>query len=323
MPLRAFLYDAEGKDKEISLTKPFAESLNENQLLWVDLDSPTEEELHQVTGLFTLPCDVLDNLMQTTRRPRLDNYGKVFVVNLDVVEWEESKIVATRLDLVVAESYVITVHREPVHLLESFERRVKADTSLGQLYGPALLAIFLDWHLAQYFRTLERLESTVDGLDERALRLRNDQDILEELVALRHLVGAIRRFLTPHREIYAALPRPDFLLFSHKAELSNHFALLHDRLEIAIEAIEKVRDLIVGSFEIYTTQVARRTNDVVKLLTIVTVAIVPINAVAGILGMNFRARWFDTGEVGFGISVFLMLTLSAGIIGAARLRRWI
>ncbi|MGL1451724.1 CorA family divalent cation transporter, partial [Vibrio parahaemolyticus] len=73
----------------------------------------------------------------------------------------------------------------------------------------AFLAALLDWHITGYFRVLERLEEDIDRLDDRAIHPREEHDFLAQLNMLRKRVALIRKVLTPHREIYAALVRPD------------------------------------------------------------------------------------------------------------------
>jgi Mg2+ and Co2+ transporter CorA len=95
---------------------------------------------------------------------------------------------------------VLTVHRQPVPLLESFDRRLKGDSDLGELDARAFLATLLDSDITSYFRLIEELDAEVDRIDAHALRPRHDRDLLAEMAALRQRVAFVRRTLTPHWE---------------------------------------------------------------------------------------------------------------------------
>jgi magnesium/cobalt transport protein CorA len=321
MSVRAYLYDAEGKDREVPLDEATA-NLSVKQLLRVDLTAFGESEVRRVAVKLGLPREAAENLLEPTRRPRLDNYGEFFQLVIDAIQDDGKGFRTEELDFVVGPNVVVTAHREPIDFLESFDRRVRGDTRMGQLDAPAFLAALLDWHITNYFRAVENLEAEVDRLDERALNSREDRDLLPELVRLRQRVASIRRALTPHREVYSALVRPDLTPVA-ESNSAAHFGILHDRLERAIEAAENARELLVGSFAIHTTQVAQRTNDIVKALTLISLVLLPMSTLAGIMGMNMKARIFESGDPGFWGVVALMALGALGTLLFARRRRWI
>ena len=90
-----------------------------------------------------------------------------------------------------------------------------------------------------------------------------------------------------------------------------------------LRAAENARDLVLGSFDLYMTGTARKTNDAVQVLTIVTVSLGIVGAVAGVLGTNFTVGFFKAGEVGFVLMLLGMLLLIALVLIVARRRRWI
>jgi Mg2+ and Co2+ transporter CorA len=86
--------------------------------------------------------------------------------------------------------------------------------------------------------------------------------------------------------------------------------------------VEKTRELLVGSFDIYLGRAAQRSNDVMKTLTLVSAIALPGIVLAGIMGMNFKLPFFeDAGN--FWLVIGAMLTFAAAILALARWRRWI
>ncbi|HLV81472.1 MAG TPA: magnesium transporter CorA family protein [Chthonomonadaceae bacterium] len=322
MPISACLYDAEGEDRTVPLDAQMIHNLRESQLLWIDLEAFNEGEARQVGALLGLKRESIYDLLQPIRRPRLDNYGAYFQLSLDAIHESGPRYGVAELDFIVGENYVVTAHREPVAFLKSFDRRVKGDSQLGQLGAPSFLAALLDWHVTSYFRVVEALEAKIDRLDELALHPHSDGNLLDDLIVLRRQVAQVRRTLTPHREVYAALARPDFLVLS-SSESAGHFRALNDRLERAVDTVENARDLLVGSFEMFTTRTALRTNEVMKTLTLFSVVLLPAGVIVAIMGMTFRSPVYEMGALGFWAMLALIVLIGLLTVTFARRRRWI
>lgn len=322
MAIRALLYDAARIDREVTLEPRLLSSLGASQLLWVDVTGGDPDEIRQVAGLLNLTSETLYSLLQPSHRPRLDNYGEYIQFNVESVEEGAAGYRVIDIQFVVRQNLVLTSHPEPAQFLESFHERVRADTDLGQLDAAALVAGLLDWHITGYFRILERLEAAVDRIDAHALRPYHTRDLLTDLSRLRHEVAYVRRRLTPHREVYGALLRPDTRVTS---STGTHGAMvgLHDRLERAIEAAENARELLVGSFEIFTTQTTLRTNEAIKVLTLISAMLLPATFLVSAAYLLLRTPVYGLGPGAFWILVALILIIGALTLLVARVRRWI
>ena len=322
MRLKAFLYDAEGEDHAVPLTQELVGALNDKQLLWIDVLDVQRGDLQPLALMFSWHPDSLYSILQTGRRPRLDHYGNYFQANVDAIHEENGKYRIAALHCIIGKNYILTVHQEDIGLLESFDNRIRDDSFLGHLAAAEFFASLLDWHLTDYFRTVDQLEIEVDRMDERALRLHSDDALLSEMVGMRRRISRVRRSLTPHREVFSALTRPEILMVAGEQSLP-HFRVLNDRLERAIDAVENARELLIGSFDLYMTQTTRRTNEVVKTLTLFSVVMLPAGVVASLMGMNFQVSLFNTGWQGFlGVLAFIG-TLALCTLLTARWKRWI
>jgi magnesium transporter len=228
------------------------------------------------------------------------------------------------MDLLAGPNWVISVHHQKADFLDPFRQQLSGDRELGRIEAPSFLAALLDWQLGTYFKLVDELERGVDVLDERALRGgdREDRtDLLVEMVQLRHRTGRIRRTIAPQREVFAALARPGFEVLA-TSESAAHFRALQARVERAIDAIENARELLIGSFDLYMTQTAQRTNDVMRVLTIVNVILLPAVVLAGIMGMNFKVAFFENTNL-FWIVIAAMVVIAAGSLVVARWRQWL
>jgi magnesium transporter len=223
------------------------------------------------------------------------------------------------LDVVAGHDWVVTVHDEPLEALHRLDAVTEGETRFGAMDAAGLMAAIADEVIAGYFSLVEGIEREIDELDERALRRRPKNDILFQIVALRRRIGLIRRTLTPHRIAFAALARPEMELHD---ELGRPWPGLTDRLERAVEAVENLRDLLLGTFDIHMGRAAQDANDVMKVLTLLSAVLLPAIVLAGVMGMNFKLPFFDDPD-NFWVVMAAMVVLAIAIVLAARWRRWI
>jgi LPXTG-motif cell wall-anchored protein len=105
--------------------------------------------------------------------------------------------------------------------------------------------------------------------------------------------------------------------------MSEAFSALPGRFDRAVDEVEHTRDLIIGSFELFTSRSAQQTNDLVRALTFFTVIIGTTAAVAGLFGMNFDPPFFQTGSIGFFAVTLGLLALALAALYVGKRRRWI
>jgi magnesium transporter len=328
--LRILLLDADGHDRELSEDEFDRESLSEQRLVWVDMPSGTEDRDvardRAFLGQLGTPDGALDALLEAVGRPRLFEYGDVMRLEVTGLtqrgdeSLEESQPVAVLC--VVGPNWLVTVHDAPVAFLEEFRERVEGGSDLGNLDAVAFLATLLQWQLTSYDEEIRRVVARLDELEDQALRDEASQrETLEQLVSLRRRISRLRALLAPHEPVFAQLARPEFDRLS-TSESAEAFRTLADRASASIATVEAAREMLLGAFEILMTRTAQKTNDVVKLLTILTVMLLPSTLIAGILGMNFHPTFFNTAWL-FWVALGLMImTMTVTLITIWR-RGWL
>jgi magnesium transporter len=330
-----YLYDAQGHDREVAVDAALLGQLHDQALLWIDLEGRGEADIRALAELLQLDRTSVCDLLEPRATPRLDNYGAYIQFSLFVSPEairsapEAPPEPATsgapqlsRLDFLVGDKWVLTVRDADLQFLRAFRGQDKAETEIGALSAWALAASLLDWHLESFFAEVSRIELVVDRLDEQVLAEPSSERLLGRILMIRRRISRLRRLLVAQRPVFYGLSRPDLTQVAEDAA-AGHFQMLASRFERAVDEVEHTRDLVVGSFELFTSRSSQQTNDLVKALTFFTVIIGCAAAVAGVFGMNFDPPFFKSGATGFfavtgGLAV---LALGAWIVG--RRRRWI
>jgi magnesium transporter len=319
LTIRAIHYDATGEDREVDLADAATVPTDDDRLLWIDIVGRDQAELERAAAAVGLEGEGLRRISRGERRARILRLANHVVLSLGAVDPGDDDAVRREIDIVIGANHVITVHEEPLVVIDVFRKETRNEPDLGKLDATSFAAGLIDAVLTAYFRQIETIERDIDALDEMAVRARRDQPFLGAVVTLRRRIARLRRALAPNREALLPLERPDFGL---RDELGEVWPGIVQRLERAIDGLENARELLVGSFDLYLGRASQRTNDVMKVLTLISAIVLPGIVLAGIMGMNFKLSFFD--EPGnFYVVVAAMAGFAGLILAIARWREWI
>lgn len=319
MTLHARLYDARGEDGDVELTREEVRRIEDRHLLWIDVDERTDEDLRSLVEALELEPRLARQLSSDRGRARLLRFPDRILITLGALEREGDEVGRRELDVLVGRNLVVTVHDGPLTAIEDFKDQLKDESGLGQLQAGAFMTGLVDAVLGGYFREIELIEREIEALDQVALRSAGRSGFLSAVVALRQRIAIVRRALTPNREALSPIVRPDFEVH---ADLVRAWPGTMDRLERAIDAVDRARELLVGSFDIYLGRSAQRSNDVMKILTTLSAIALPAIVLAGIMGMNFQMPFFEQIN-NFFVVIAAMVLFAVGIVAFSRWRRWI
>ena len=296
----AYFYDAEGADREVE---------------------PSDgEALQSVAKVLALSDEAMHLIVGGGERNQLDSFEDHFQFSLPVAPGSTGQ--SERVDYLVAKRWLLTVRDGDLAYFDDFHAKDRGESLSGRLTPAALAASLLGWHLEAYRTDISTVEKLIDRIDEQVLAEREHRPPLAALAKLRLRVSVLRSRLGEHRPIIHGMLRSDF---AHVAGFphAEYFLILERRFERTEDLVDRAREIIVGSFELYATRTAQDTNQLVKMLTLVTVVIGLAGAIAGIFGMNFDTPIPKTGLIGFYAAVGSMVVLSVSAFALAVWRKWL
>lgn len=318
MTINALLSRGDGSDESLDLAAWDGREIADDELLWIDLSEPSDEEIGRVAAVLGLEPETSDVLRSAAGEPSVAVHGDAVEV---MVRAPGPKLSGRAVDLqvLVGSGWVVTNHQHDIPFLREHREKIQDQREVGMLSSVEFLAGLLEWHVDVFLRAAEQLELEVEKLDDAALR--TERDLVHRLVAMRRRIAHVRRILTPHREVYAELTRPEFLPQLDERE-AHALAGAERRLERAVDAIANAREMLIGTFDVHMTRTAQRTNDIMKVLTLASVILLPSVVLAGVMGMNFRVPFFEEPNL-FWVVVGIMAVLGVGTVVAARWRGWL
>lgn len=318
--VRAWLFNADGRDQRVDPHALRLRELSPRQLAWIDAslaDVDAIRGLLEQLDLASLPVATLG----PEEDPTLCPWENWFVAHAVAVVPDIDPPRGEPWWLVVGPNAVLTLHHAPLPFLAALFDRDDPDSQLGVLSADSFAASLLDRMLTAYFDAIDTLEDEVDEFEVALLvpHLRGSK--LPALRKLRLTVSTLRRMLASHRDLFDALSRPDFRPDQQDAA-NGHFVAVSARYERAVDAVENARSLLIGAFELLSARQSQQTNESMRVLTFVTVLLGSLAVIAGVLGMNFDAALFHTGSRGLWVAVGGMALIVAGAMLWARARGW-
>jgi Mg2+ and Co2+ transporter CorA len=317
----ARLYDAEGVSRAVPLEELAALRVSDEQMLWIDLEGADPHLLGDVWRDCGLPGPARAFVMEGTS-PEVGQQGEYFWVRCVAVgdTREGHTMSGCVLHCVAGPNRVVSIHRQAIPFIAALREQRNGDVPIGGLSSESFVATLLDRQLGTYFEAVSDYERAIERLEVGILASRAHGS-LPELQRLRRWASRMRRMLAPHRSVFGVMSRPDFRP-SEGRSADRHFVALDTRFERAMDMVENARELVLGSFELFSSQTALITNDTMRVLTFVTVITGLLATVVGALGMNFDASFFKTQDAGFWWAVGCLAFLTAVALVLGRWRRW-
>jgi magnesium transporter len=322
--IRVRQFDADRHDQSLELDEALGAQPTERQLLWIDIaEEIATEQAQRLAEAFKLDPSTLRALETPGDVPHLGVHGSYLHIRVAVEPNDREPDETPWLDIVGGGNVVITSHRKPIQLLDDMDDRIQADTSFGLLDASTFIASLLGAAVTTYFTAVDAIEDDVDVLDAKSLRDDGRHQLLDDLVVVRRRIARLRRVLTDHRQLFASLAGAELAHLTDNPDSAAAFKSVSERFDSAIGAVEDSREVLIGSFDVYMTRTAQRTNDIMKVLALATVVLLPGSVVAGLLGMNVIVPLPDDNPMSFWIVVTGVAIFAVSILLIARARRWL
>jgi magnesium transporter len=263
----------------------------------------------------------IDDTRNQMQRPKVEEYEDHLFVILNPVSSDSEKQVSFReLDVFVGKNYVVTVHRSSESVIDEVRKRVGNPIEVANVSAGYLLYVLVDIVVNSYFPILDGVGEDIDEL-ESVILAKPSREALNNLFKLRKNLLELRRVVGPQRDMFNVLTRRD-LPFVDQRLLQYYLRDVYDHLLRITDMVDTYRDALTSTVDLYMSAVSNRLNQIVNRLTVITIVIGMLGAVAGFYGMNFTHTWppfsepwsilFALGLMAFMTGLFLVIFRKTG-----------
>jgi magnesium transporter len=328
LPPGTLIYTGDKTDKEFEITTVIYSEQEYNETVskffkecpvisqdaatvtWINVNGlHNTRNLEELGACFHLHPLVLEDILNTDHRPKLDDYGDYLFIVLKLLQVQEGsgEIVAEQVCLVVGNNYVISLHENDQDVFGVIRERLKAGKGRLRRSGADYLAYTLvDLIVDQYFVILEDLGEVIEDLESEVVSTPTPAT-LSQIHRLKREMIMLRKSVWPLREVINRLERSESSLI--KEPTVPYFKDVYDHVIQIIDNIETFRDILSGMLDIYLSSVSNRLNEVMKVLTIIATIFIPLTFITGIYGMNFKYIPGLEWDYGYYMALGMMATV--------------
>lgn len=292
--------------------------------IWLNVHGLHEPEVMQEIGRrFQLHPLVLEDILNTDQRPKLDDYGDYLFLVARFFDYDATTLTVSteQVSFVIGRNFVLTFQERPTGSFDPVRQWLRADKGRIRQLGTDYLAYaLLDVMVDRYFSVLEQVGERTEQLEDD-LMAHPDAKQLQVLHQLKRDTLTLRRAIWPLREVLNALLRNENRFFTAETQL--YLRDIYDHTVHLIESLEAIRDLIAGMLDIYLSSISNRVNQEVRALTVIAIIFMPATLISGIFGMNFHAMPLLDNPEGFLFAIGMMAMVAAVLGTIFWRRRWL
>jgi len=236
------------------------------------------------------------------------------------------------LAMLVCSRWLITLHKGYSELTCAVYKKIGTHGYFSLSLVPStdiMLYIFLDLVTSEYYPVSDLVFEKIEALSQEALGLFRERSKLSErgfgmqILKIRERLVALRQSLSPLREIMGRITRGEFALV--QGVNLPRFGDLYDRTIQLVEVVDAHREDMSNIRDILVNVQTINTNNIIRILTIISAIFLPLTLIAGIYGTNFRTGFIPetNNPYGFYIMIAIMATVASTLALIFKRRGWI
>lgn len=311
------------EEEGVSLEK-CVEHINTPSMTWVQVWGVEDaNEVASIGKHFHLHSLVLEDIVTTGQRSKLDIYQDQVFLILRLLSYDEKTkaLKDEQVSIVFGPNYLISFLEGKEDVFHAIKDRLRTGSRRIRTLGSDYLAYaLLDTIVDYYFDVLQKVDADLDNLEEELVRQPNPSTLQKiqhaklDMIVLRKAIWPMRDVINRFLRLESPTIGPSTLLYLQD---------VYDHVVQIIDIIEGFRDVVGGMLDIYLSNINIRTNDIMKVLTIVSTIFVPLTFISSLYGMNFVHMPELQIPWAYPAVLFVMASLACGMLVFFRRKKWI
>jgi magnesium transporter len=297
----------------------------DNELVtWINIDGLGDLTILRILGeRFNLHPLALEDVLDTGQRPKVEQYDDyLFILAKMIYLTKDKEIGAEQVSMFLGKTFLITLQEEAeFDVFEPVRARIRSGKGRIRQAGPDYLAYaLLDSIIDHYYPVLESIGSEIDAIEDELV----DNPLVRPVGSLhehKRTLTQIRRMVWPLRDVTNLLLHEDPGLI--RPDTKVYLRDCYDHSIQLMDVVESYRDVLSGLTEIHISSIGLRTNEIMRVLTVISSVFIPLTFIAGVYGMNFAHMPELSKPWGYGACLALMAIVGVGQLVYFKKRRWL
>jgi magnesium transporter len=306
---------------------PKVEEIAAEGLRWVKIDRPTALEQAWLEENFDFHALDLEDVLSRNQRPKIDKYEDYLfiVLHFPVFDPAAGRLEAGELDLFVGPGFLITIPNQPLQPVEYlFERCRQKEELRDQLFSRGagyLLYRIVDDGFDYCFPMLRKIGNKLDALEEEIFEGRSEE-IVRDISNVKQEIINFRKVIRPQRPVLRDLERVKGRYLAPEIDLEIYFDDIVDAHERIWDMLENYKEVVEALEETNESVISHRVNDILRVLTSISVIVLPLTLLASIWGMNVGVPG-EGDTTAFWVITASLAALLVAMVAYFRRRGWL
>ena len=261
-----------------------------DSVTWINVEgihrSEILEKLGECYGLHPL---VLEDIMATDQRPKMEDFGDYMFIVLKMIKYnaENGGLEIEQVSLILGKNFVLSFQEgKEGDVFDPLRERLRTGKGrIRKMGADYLVYAMMDSIIDNYFVVIENLGEEIEVIEEK-LVTDPGPDTLRSIHKLKRDMIYLRKSVWPLREVIGSLERGESPLVTKSTGI--YLRDVYDHTIQVIDTVETFRDMLSGMLDIYLSSVSNRLNAVMKVLTVIATIFMPLTFIVGLYGMNFK-----------------------------------
>lgn len=321
------------------------QTVNFQGLFFINVAKPTDFEMKFLRNTYDFNPLNLEDYLHKTQIPKIENYKKYDLVVLRFPIFSENvpqnshqygvslptfhasnkkrRLISSYVNLFVSKEYVVVLHAGELlqidHIFSLCQKTLHSRTEYMSQGAVFLAYRIIDALVDNSFPIINEITSTIDRVDKE-LDEKQSQKTLEDISTTRRNLVVLHTMLKPVLSLVGELEKGEHEKLN--GAMQPFWGNILDHVQKIMDRVEDNQELIEGISRSNESFIMTRTNVVIKLLTVITVVIMPLQLLSSIYGMNIIGLPFAQNPWVFGILSLLMLAIAVLLITILKAKRW-
>lgn len=290
---------------------------NHDEIAWIRLLHPSEDELKQVLGnSFNVHPLLVEDCIELNHRPKMDRHANQAFVSFYALH--PSNMSLNNFILIVGSNYVISIFPDEIDFFEDlyfeFEKIPGRMDSAGEIAYR-----ILDRAVDQYNVLVDYMEQKID-IFEQSIYENPLVRIAPDVFDLKRRIHEWRRIFSEQKTLLSTMNHQSVSFMNLESDL--YFSNIYDHMSRVMDSIDIYRESLTGILELQASMKSDRMNEIMKTLTVISTFFLPLTFIVGVYGMNFKFMPELGWQFGYGGIWIIMLLLVTGMGYYFRKRKW-
>ena len=292
------------------------------QVTWVEVEGLGDEAvMRRLAELFKIHPLALADIVNIGQRPKAEAYPDLeLVICRAACPRATSEFELEQVSLVLGRETVVSFHEGERDVFDAMRERIRRGGVVRGFGADYLAYALVDMLVDGYYPVVEAMSDRLELLEDR-LTARPRQALLGQIHRVRRDLLTFVRVVHQQRDAVGAMMRSDHPLIGDAVRV-----YLRDSLDHALQisdVLDTLHELSIGLMEVYHSSLSFRTNEIIKVLTILSSIFIPLTFIVGVYGMNFEYMPELHWRYGYWVTWGLMLGVVAVLLVYFRRNGWL